>query len=251
MSTETMVGGGSCPSRFTLERWQQGELAGEDDRPTAEHVRQCPACAHRLDQLAAPPPPLDLDRVWRQRRSPGWRERLARWRLLAAFTALASAATAIALWRPWVPETQVKGPPWTLALIARHRDGSVSRVAPGAALRPGERLRFEVSTRWPAGHVAIVSLDARGAVSPLAPVAGEATTVRGGARIVLDGAVELDDALGAERVLLVGCPFRLPVDQVVRAAREALVKAGGDPRRVTALAPGCHEESFWIEKVPR
>jgi hypothetical protein len=41
------------------------------------------------------------------------------------------------------------------------------------------------------------------------------------------------------------------VSAIVEAARGALARAGGDPRRVRALGLGCQEEAFWINKVPR
>src|SRR5204862_8111689 len=127
-----------------------------------------------------------------------------------------------------------------LALIARTSEGSVQRVDPGAPLRPGDRLRFEVSTRWPRAQVALVSLDARGAVTPPVPAAGQTALVPGGRPVLLDGAGELDEALGPERVLLVGCPRPLAVAALVDAARAALARAGGDARRIGDLGLGCH-----------
>lgn len=241
----------SCPSDFTLERLRQRELVGPAADAASGHVGGCVSCGGRLEALAAPPPALDLEAIWRRAEASPWRGRLAnllRFRFVAV--TLAATTAALALWLGG-PTTISKGPPWTLALIARSGDGSVARIAPGAALHRGDRLRFEVSTTWSSGHVVLLSLDSRGKVSLLAPSSGDAVAVPGGRRTLLDGAVELDDAVGAERVLLVGCRRKVPVGLVADTTRAALARAGGDPHGVTDLGLGCHEESFWITKVSR
>jgi hypothetical protein len=241
----------SCPSDFTLERLRQRELVGPAAEAASGHVGGCVSCGGRLEALAAPPPALDLEAIWRRAQS-SWRGRLANLLRFRFVTVTLAATTAsLALWFAGPAQTITKGPPWTLSLIARSGDGSVARIAPGAALHRGDRLRFEVSTTWSSGHVVLLSLDSRGKVSLLAPSSGEAVTVPGGKRTLLEGAVELDDAVGAERVLLVACHRKVPVGLVADTTRAALAQAGGDPRGVTGLGLGCHEESFWITKVSR
>lgn len=242
----------SCPSDFTLARFHQRELAGAAAQAASQHVGGCTSCGDRLGELAAPPPPVDLDGIWRRGQAAPWRARLASpFRLGAGLIVAGTAAAAVALWPGRPDPTITKGPPWTLSLIARSSDGSVARIAPATRLRQGDRLRFEVSTTWGSGYVTLLSLDSRGRVSLLAPLAGHALLVPGGRRTLLEGAVELDDAVGAERVLLVGCHRRLPVGLIADTTRAALARAGGDPRGVTGLGLGCHEESFWISKVSR
>jgi hypothetical protein len=124
-------------------------------------------------------------------------------------------------------------------------------VEPGAPLSAGDRLRFEVFTSWRHGEVAVISVDTAGTISPLVPATGATIAVEGGERVLLDGAVELDDTTGPERILLVACPRPLAVPAVLAAARDSLARAGGQARRMQNLGLGCHEETLWINKVPR
>jgi hypothetical protein len=68
---------------------------------------------------------------------------------------------------------------------------------------------------------------------------------------LLKEAVELDSSLGAERIVLVACNGSLQVAEVLASAQRALTVAHGDPRQVSGLGTGCHEETFWITKVSR
>jgi hypothetical protein len=238
----------SCASDFALERLLHGELAGLPAEALRGHLRQCRSCAARLDALEVPAPSLDLDRVWREGVRPSPARRAPLW---AAGAVAAAAVVALFFWRTQEATTILKGSPWALTVIARTADGAVRRVAPGAPLRAGDRLRFEVATSWPGGQVAIVSLDARGKVSLLYPTGDATAVVPGGARTLLDGAVELDDSVGAERLVLVACRHPMETAAITEAARVALSRAGGDPRAVAGLGLGCHEETFWLTKVAR
>lgn len=251
MNTEQDVG--RCPSEFSLERLRLGESDDSDaGRATAHHVGRCAACTSRMAEIAIAPPPLALDAVWRDVREQHARGP-NRFRLFAfGFAGVAAiSAAVILLLVGTVPSTDlVKGGPWALTVIAKPRgQQEPTRLVSGARLSPGDRLRFEVSTTWPLGYAAIISLDSAGVVSVLVPRAGQAIEVRAGRRILIDGAVELDKTLGHERIELLGCPRPLPVATLAAAAREALLRQGGDLRRVAAIAPDCHQETFWIEKV--
>lgn len=236
-----------CPSEFWLERLRHGEV--ERTPAQAGHLESCETCRARLGELDAPPPPADLRQLREaaqdRRFFPAW---LFQWGWLPA-VGVAALGLFFAIKRP---DTRLKGStPFTLSLIARTPDGSVQRVDPGARLRAGDQLRFEVATTWPRAEVALISLDGRGVVSPLVPAAGNTAAIAGGQRVLLEGAVELEDNVGVERVVLVACQRPMAVAAIVDAARAALIRAGGDPRRVTELGTGCHEESLWMEKVPR
>jgi hypothetical protein len=237
-----------CPSEFLLERLRHGEV--ERTPAQAGHLASCDSCRARLGELDAPPPPLDLRNVREAAQDrpllPGW---LFQWRWLPLVGVSAALVLVFALRRP---DTLIKGgAPFTLSIIARTPDGTVQRVDPGARLRGGDQLRFEVATTWPRAEVALISLDGRGVVSPLVPAAGNTAAISGGQRVLLEGAVELEDNVGPERVVLVACERPMAVAAVLDAARAALARAGGDPRRVTELGTGCHEESIWMEKVSR
>jgi hypothetical protein len=243
-----------CPSELTLLRLHHGELSGAAADGPRHHLAGCGDCARLLRELTAPPPPLDHIELWRRAHPPSGVRRLVEalsWQgPIGLMVGAAAVAVLVMVARPG-PATVTKGGPFTLSLVVARSDGQIERIDPGAPLQAGDRLRFEVSTTWPHAQVALVSLDGRGAVTPLVPARGELAPVTGGRRVLLDGAVELDDAVGPERILLVGCPRALPVIAVAEAARAALSRAGGDPRRVGRLGLGCEETSFWINKVPR
>jgi hypothetical protein len=166
-----------------------------------------------------------------------------------ALLGVAFAATLVVALRRQNPDALIKGGAWQLGVIAKARDGSLRRLDPGAPLSPGDRLRFEVFTNWSKADVVLVMLDSAGKVSRLAPAAGRSLSISGGQRILLDEAVELDGALGSERIVLVACDRAMDVSDVVASARRALAAARGDPRQVDSLGTGCHEETFWITKV--
>jgi hypothetical protein len=147
------------------------------------------------------------------------------------------------------PDILTKGSTAKLGVIARRRDGATMRVEPGAVLSPGDRLRFEVSTRWPRAGIALVMLDGTGQVTRLAPDPGRSLSIAGGKPVLLDQAVELDGAVGAERIVLVACGHDVDANDVVARARRALAEAGGDPARVDHLGTGCDEETFPLTKA--
>jgi hypothetical protein len=152
---------------------------------------------------------------------------------------------------PWrTPSERSKGGGWQLGLVAQYANGRVERVSPGAALAPGDRLRFEVAAPQDA-FVSVVSLDARGSVTAFVPSTGNGLPVKAGSRQLLDGAVLLDESLGPERLLLSACAQSIAVDQVVATARVELDKAKGRTADVGTLPLPCKQTSFWIRKEMR
>lgn len=254
---------GRCPSEFTLERLRVRELDGSHaGNALAAHVALCASCASRLSELSMPPPAFPLDQVWHAARggprSPATYTRLRHWRqilgrrlALPFVGATMMTAAAVALFWPSAIVTQdlAKGGPWGFTVLVKRQDQQqVVRMASGAHLSPGDRLRFEVSTSWPVGYAAIVSLDSAGVVSMLAPAAGRAVEIRRGPPVLLKDAVELDQTMGPERIDLVGCPQPIAVATLAAAARQALARQEGNLRQVGAFASGCHQETVWIEK---
>jgi anti-sigma factor RsiW len=239
-------------SDFTLDRWRLGEASGADERGRVSvHLAACPRCQARLDSLQAvtapaldfgslaadpPPAPARPERRWRKR--------------MLWLLPFAAGATLTAL-VPWSrPHEHNKGGGWQLGLVAQYANGKVSRVSPGDALAPGEYLRFEVSAPTDA-FVSVISLDARGAVTPFVPAAGSATAIRAGKQRLLDGAVRLDDTTGPERIMLLACLRPVAVAEVVAAGRTALGRAQGQPSAVGQLDLPCAQTSFWIRKEVR
>lgn len=233
-----------CPSELTLERLRQGELPGAQAAPLEAHVRACLPCRRALEELEVPPPALGV--------APG------RWRWWG-LTALAGAAVGaliiitglVVLEPPHATTFLCKGAPWSLQVFARRPDGQVGRLEPGASVSPGDRLRFQVASCWEPGQVAILDVEAGGEISPVVPPSGATIPVAAGRTTLLDGAVELDGSLGRERILLLACRRAVAVPDLLAAARQALARAGGDPQRMGRVYPGCAEETFWINKVPR
>jgi hypothetical protein len=235
-----------CPSEFALERLRFGELAASpQEAGLLAHVDRCSGCRRLLAELASSPlPPAPaMHRVMRRARRVPW------WRASFAAAGLAAAALALVVGRRPPLDNVTKGADWQWTVIARRADGVVRAVQPGEALAAGDRLRFQVFTRWRRGHVVLVMLDDAG-VSPLVPPSGASLPVTGGRQTLLDGAVELDGAPGAERIVLAACDESTTVDAVLRAAKRAF-DAAGDASRVGSLGTGCHEESFWIAKARR
>jgi hypothetical protein len=230
-----------CPSELTLERLRQGEIEGA---PLEAHVRSCLACRRLVEELAAPPPPLALAprrrRWWAQTALAG-----------AAVGALVTVTVLVLLEPPHASTFLCKGGPWSLQVFARRPDGQVGRLDPGASVSPGDRLRFQVSSCWEPGEVAILDVEARGEISPVVPPSGATIPVAAGRTTLLDGAVELDGSLGRERLLLLACRRAVALSDLLAAARQALARAGGDPLRMGRVDRGCAEETLWINKVPR
>jgi hypothetical protein len=246
-----------CLSDLFLERLQHGELRGEAGATGRKHLEGCQACRDRAAAVAASPadgggpPPLDLDGILGAAR-PGRRS----WRRLAAAAGASAAALSAVLWLASgsreMPSEQVKGPPSLRLQVIRQRDGGggAEPVAPGGAVRPGDRLRFAI-TAADDGFAAVVSLDARGVVTAFYPAAGEAVAVQRGRPHLSSHAVALDDTLGRERLILVGCPRALPVAEVAGAARRALASAGGRVQAIDRLDLACDQTTFWLSKVAR
>jgi hypothetical protein len=237
--------GEDCLSDFALDRLKTGDLEQPADRARMSlHLADCEPCRARLAEIAAVvAPAFDFSGVKPEKPRRSWR--------LHAWWLTPLAAAAIVLLLPWrSPGVRGKGGGWQLGVVAQYPNGRVSGVSPGAALSPGDQLRFEVGAPTEA-FVSVISLDATGAVTPFVPATGTAIAVRAGQRRLLDGAVRLDDSLGPERLMLLACPRPVPIASVVAAGRAALDKAQGRLAEVTELDLACAQTSFWIRKEIR
>lgn len=171
---------------------------------------------------------------------PWWR----RWRLPELGLLAATAAAVFLVARPVAPVGGDGGdlirPKGGLALDVYRKTATGSElVAPGVALRSGDKLRFEVTTPR-AGELAVFDLDPSGAVSLAWPLEGEARSraVPAGKQ-QLSGAVELDEAVGPESLHAVWCERGFGPDDV-----KVGVTAG------TLVAPaGCSVTPFSFVKV--
>ena len=243
--------GADCLSDLLLDRWRLMQLddSGKRERVRA-HLDECERCRLRLagiEAVVAPPFDFGVGQASAASSRP-----LSRWRArwLAPVFLFAGAA-ALVLLVPWKKDGQrSKGGGWQLGLVAQYPNGRVEPVFQGQALAPGDRLRFEVLAPTN-GFVSVISLDAKGAVTPFVPVTGETAAVHPGKRTLLDGAIRLDDAIGPERLMLVACPRPMAVTEVVAAGRMALGQAQGRLDKLDKLALPCAQTSFWIRKEAR
>lgn len=242
-------GNDACLSDLTIDRLRLGECrsAGENETVTA-HLRACERCRDRLREIeAVVAPTLDFGMTGAEAVGPRGKRKRLLWAIgLPAF----AAAALVLVGSLHGPGERRKGGGWQLGVIVQDPDGRARGVSAGSVLAPGDRVRFEVSAPEDA-FVSVISLDARGAVTPFVPATGDALPVRAGPRRLLAGAVRLDDSLGPERLLLVACPNRIAVATVVQAARAALGQAQGRVDQIGPLDLSCPQTSFWIRKEPR
>jgi hypothetical protein len=245
-------GSDACLSDLVLDRLRTGEVPATSD--VAAHVDTCARCAARAAELRADARQFADEQFIAGRAADARAQARARGRRLATpvWSGLAAAAAVVVLLlsvreRPPAPPLRTKGR-GALDLVVRRADGRVEPVVAGTLLHAGESVRFIVTTDE-GGYLAIVGADARQAVTAYQPAIGQARPIDAGRRQLIDGSVVLDDAPGAERMIAVVCARPLSVDVVTAAARQALARAGGDPRRMSALELDCRQLSFVIEKA--
>jgi Domain of unknown function (DUF4384) len=241
-----------CLSDFLFDRLIASDLAGdaaaEDVRA---HLASCARCRNRLAEFEAVEAPA-FGSVFAQSLERKPRREAARWTLPAI--ALAAAAVLVVSARVQrnaesPAATRTKGL-LSLDLVLRRTSGEVTRPAQGETVFPGDALRFEV-TAARGGFVAVLGLDAAGAVTVYAPVSESTSHLEAGAPTVLPGSVVADSTLGPERIVAVLCTKLTALDHLRQAALRALSQAGGDPQRVGGLGTPCTETSFMIDKRNR
>jgi hypothetical protein len=266
-----------------LRRFRIGELSGEAHDEIARHTAACAACKARLEALAveqaafAAAIPFErfaggVERAARVPRARGRLGVLARPRWLAAGGAVFAAAAALVLvLGPRGGQVEDGGVSTTAggyngikggtsaARAASLRIGRVDGagaqrpVAPGATtqLAAGEHLRVGYETPADA-HLAVLSVDDQGVVTPIYPEAGASlpvATTR--AMTYLPEAVELTGA-GRERLFLLLGARAFSVDAARDAVRASYQAARGElgAMRLPAL-PGTSVTGFtWLLGKP-
>jgi hypothetical protein len=242
-----------CLSGFALDRLRLGELDRSEAAGQARnHLDACARCAGQLAaQQDALPPPIDLAAVAARARSAdaGRRRRvITRVAWVAVIAAVVIGGGYFKRKDDVSDGIKGSGRGWMLELIARQPNGDVRRIDDGSSLQAGTPIRFEVAAADD-GFIAIVSLDATGKASPLAPRTGGALSIDGGGRRrLLDGAVAFDDTPGAERISYLHCRNAFDVETALEAARRAFAAAGGRLESVSGLGLGCHEQVFWLRR---
>jgi len=249
--------GEACLSDLRFDEWQAGELDADDELRAAAHVDGCERCRRRKAELDAdrerflassPVPPVRATEV-KSAKAP----RKTRVIPLRAWAGVAlSAAALVALFVALSPGSRggseigggeavgdrVKGS-HRLGFFVKRGSETFEGLS-GQRVLPGDQLRFVVTLRAPA-HVAVLSRDGAGQASVYFPAGGtsaprfDAAGGRG-----LDGAVELDETLGRERLWGVFCAESFEVGPL----REALSASGE-----LTPPPGCTLDEIELIKV--
>jgi hypothetical protein len=242
-----------CLSDLVLDQWRAGEI--EDAARLGEleaHVAGCERCRARKDAfdreaesyLAREPFFSPRERSRSQQKSPHSARRL---QIFAGASALAAAAALALVLR--APNdgplggdesgTRIKGGS-RVAFFVKRGDRVVAG-GPGERLQPGDQLRFTATLERPK-HLAIFSRDARGVASVYHPAGAVTKALPVGADLALDNSVELDDALGEERIFAVFCDSAIAVEEL----RSTLARTGD-----IQAGPGCTVDRSAFIKEPK
>jgi hypothetical protein len=254
---------GGHVSALAMERWVAGELELPDVRTATEHVVECGACRERYERLmvedarfiASPQLASRVDSIV----VAALREARARTRRRTAGALMACATLAVAFVvmshhersRADEPASAARRKGGTsMAIVLQDARGRVATLADGDLARPGDAIRFQVTT-GAAADLVVLAFDRR-QVSVYAPQpgAGEAVRLEPGRVVTLDGSIVLDDTLGPERVVAVFCAHPRALDELLAEARGAFERAGRDPTRVEH-ATTCDEVHLDYLKVRR
>lgn len=252
-SADGRHGGLACLSDFAFDRL----IAGELDRAAAgsrqrEHIAACQRCAARFAVLTQQAEAF-------RRRGPARLPRDARRggraplrRALPLLATAAAAAFALLLMRPPAPDTLRKKGGLQLAVFVKHPGSAVEQLLPGGAAAPGDAIRFRVSAPHK-GFLAILSIDAAGAVTSYLPPARELLPLPAGDDQLIDGGIELDEVLGPEQLLVLICPTQLEVASVLTGVKRALSESGQAPARMDPKRAGldCPYTKFTFQKMLR
>ncbi len=253
----------SHPSRLALDRYLTG-AGDEADRATDEHVRSCPRCAALVKQLRAEdqafleqfPTREALAQARPRRARPPLRRKLFRLGLPLA-AAMAASVAAVVLW-PRAPGqvddgggVRVKGGAVVELAVKR---GSRSFPYNGQHLRSGDVLAFRYTTRL--RYLLLLSLEQSGEVNILlADAAGRRSMgIAPGRKVKLGSGVQLDDAPGAERfiVLLSREPLKAQaLRREVSTRFRALTPEDRPGLEIGRLPAGEEQFSWLIRKAAR
>jgi hypothetical protein len=253
---------------IVLERYVLGELPSADAERLERRLREDPVLRRRLEAIEESNATLErdgamdrlVDRVRahavrsRAERPAAAGPRVTRWLAPVAVAAAAVAVVTVSL--PGArarlgifssPSTgqsgvgldgdRVKGLKPSLALFRKAAAGT-EKLAEGSVLRAGDlvRVAYQGAGR-PYG--VILSVDGRGSVTiHLPPSGATAARLRGGDRVLLDQAYELDDAPRWEKFYLVTGNAPFAVAPVVEAARRAAAAATAAGPPALVVGPG-------------
>lgn len=213
------------PPDWKLERMLLGELAAEDQRELERMIAADPSIAARLDALrreneellAKYPAPRAVREIERRRSTKTEAPRF-RPMLIPAFAAAACAVIALAIFKPPVSDTRVKGD----ARLEIHRQvkDSSELLKENAVVHAGDVLQVSY-VRGGQRYGVIYSVDGRGGVTLHYPHASSdsAQLDTAAGAIALPLAYELDDAPAFERFVFVTSKEPIDVSAVLAHAK--------------------------------
>lgn len=241
----------ACLSDFVFDRLIAGELAqSADGAQHRAHIAGCRPCAARFALLSQQASEFRRNAP---SRAPTVRPRRARTLLYRALPVLLSAAAVLVLLvRFPAPESLRRKGGLALEVFVKHPNSAVEQLLPGATASPGDALGFRISTPQE-GYLALVSMDGAGALTSYLPPARELLPLPAGERQLIDGGIELDQVLGQEQLLVLLCPRRLEVAQVLAKVGPALRAASPElmRRELDRAELLCSYATFSFKKVPR
>jgi hypothetical protein len=182
-----------------LERYLAGDLDEARRKELEARLADSPEERARLDALRAdsaaflikhPPGPLVAKAEVARPRVPRW--------LALVLAPVATALLVFVLLRPREPDIGLKGDV-ALTVYRVNAEGAIARVEPGALLKAGDRVRFEVRAASD-GWIAVLSRDGAGRVTVYYPYGGQAAARYSSSEPVLPGAIGLDETKGREDV---------------------------------------------------
>lgn len=256
--------GVSCLSDLQLDQLALGELTGVREDSARLHLSQCRTCEQAHERLTWARRQFETDvnvpnvaaRLMAKAAPTSGASRWRPWVRLLAWPATVSAAAALALVYMAPSPTAVplgtnngvraKGSGLALSTYVKFAgQDQPGTLHMGQALGAGDRLQFRVSTKQ-AGHLAILSLDARGEVSVFYPPGAQTAPVPAGRDQPLGTAVELDDSPGQETVVALLCEKPWPIAALVNA----FAAQARDPGAQTAspLSNHCAEARTTLTK---
>jgi hypothetical protein len=200
-----------------------GELDDVESALVRAHLSGCAQCSRTTDAMRKQRDETELPRLRLLSLAPAPRPSArqrssSRWKIGVLTAGLAAAASVLIVVAPARRGERIKGRGIALSMYVQHED-EVRRSGAGDAVRPGDAVRFAVTTPVKA-YVAVLSVDAKGRGSIYYPGGGRAEPIAAGLDTPLPLGTRLDETRGEERVVGLFCSSPVELEPI-RSALEA------------------------------
>ena len=254
------------PPAWVIDQLAFGPEDSTFDDAVLSHVEACAECTERIRSLrqeraayqATHPSAAFLARLEERMAARDPRRFYRRSVSIAAVAATLGVAGMSAVLLPRLdgasdrPAIKMKGETGLALRVHVSRDGRPA--APfdlRDPVRPGDVLRFIVDLPQ-AGHVTIMSIDERARVSWYYPTeSSQARPLGPGRSIVLSGAIELDDYIGKELLVLVSTNTPPQKERLNAQIQTVIDQANGDLSALRRTGFGARTASLLITKAAR